>query len=245
MQTPVGRSDPVDNSPGQTSQPEDIPGESKGIGKRVLGAVEGGIQSFAPISSVHQHVCAFHTYSHDRTRQVHAHHFCCCHNEEFRQCIIYDSDRKDARLIGIEYIISRKLFEGLPEDEKKYWHSHRYEVMSGELVPPRIPEPAERPEMKSLVDTYGKTWHTWQIDRGDTLPLGPPQLMMAITDDGQIDEEALNKRDEQYGIDSSDRRTRRHEYITPPETIAEGADHWQGGTAYQTTMEPVECKGME
>jgi hypothetical protein len=27
-----------------------------------------------------------------------------------------------------EYIISRRLFEGLPADEKKYWHSHHYEV---------------------------------------------------------------------------------------------------------------------
>ena len=27
-----------------------------------------------------------------------------------------------------EYIISRRLFEGLPPDEKKYWHSHQYEV---------------------------------------------------------------------------------------------------------------------
>lgn len=45
-----------------------------------------------------------------------------------RQCIIYDSDAPDARLIGIEYIISRRLYEELPEDEKKYWHSHVYEV---------------------------------------------------------------------------------------------------------------------
>jgi Protein of unknown function (DUF1264) len=39
-----------------------------------------------------------------------------------------DSDKSNARLIGIEYIISRRLFEGLPADEKKYWHSHSHEV---------------------------------------------------------------------------------------------------------------------
>lgn len=27
----------------------------------------------------------------------------------------------------------------------------------------------------------GKTFHMWQYDRGDTLPLGPPQLMMSFT----------------------------------------------------------------
>lgn len=30
-----------------------------------------------------------------------------------------------ARLIGLEYIISERLFRELPEQEKKYWHSHR------------------------------------------------------------------------------------------------------------------------
>lgn len=42
--------------------------------------------------------------------------------------ICADSDKSNARLIGIEYIISRRLFEGLPADEKKYWHSHSHEV---------------------------------------------------------------------------------------------------------------------
>ena len=65
--------------------------------------------------------------------QVEAHHFCACPNEEVRQCVIYDSDRPDARLIGTEYIISAKLFEELPEEEKVYWHSHKYEVESGTL----------------------------------------------------------------------------------------------------------------
>ena len=71
--------------------------------------------------------------------QVEAHHFCACPNEEVRQCVIYDSDRPDARLIGTEYIISDKLFETLPEEEKVYWHSHKFEVQSGTLqVPTRL-----------------------------------------------------------------------------------------------------------
>lgn len=36
--------------------------------------------------------------------------------------------RPAAGLIGIEYMISTALFETLPEEEKKYWHSHKYEV---------------------------------------------------------------------------------------------------------------------
>jgi len=34
---------------------------------------------------------------------------------------------------GIEYVIAEKLFENLPADEKKYWHSHKHEVESGIL----------------------------------------------------------------------------------------------------------------
>ena len=46
------------------------------------------------------------------------------------------------------------------------------QVMSGMLYAPGVPDSAEMVEMRKLVDTYGKTWHTWQVDRGDTLPLG-------------------------------------------------------------------------
>jgi hypothetical protein len=59
---------------------------------------------------------------------VRAHHFCGHLNEEMRQCVLYDGDSPKARLIGVEYIISARLFEGLPAEEKKYWHSHAYEV---------------------------------------------------------------------------------------------------------------------
>ncbi len=42
------------------------------------------------------------------------------------------------------------------------------------LQAPRVPVLAEDLEMKKLINTYGKTFHTWQVDRGDTLPLGNP-----------------------------------------------------------------------
>lgn len=111
------------------------------------------------------------------------------------QCVIYDSDKPNARLIGIEYIVTEKLFKTLPEEEKKYWHSHIHEVKSGILVAPNIPEKAEYELMEKLVTTYGKTVHTWQVDRGDSLPLGPPQLMYSLTDDSQVNWDVLKKRD--------------------------------------------------
>ncbi len=35
-------------------------------------------------------------------------------------------------------------------------------VLSGQLVAPNVPTSAETMEMQRLVDTYGKTFHTWQ-----------------------------------------------------------------------------------
>lgn len=43
------------------------------------------------------------------SRQVEAHHFCTRLSKDFHQCIIYDSDKPTARLIGIEYIVSEKV----------------------------------------------------------------------------------------------------------------------------------------
>ncbi len=40
------------------------------------------------------------------------------------------------------------------------------------LQAPRVPVLAEDLEMKKLINMYGKTFHTWQVDRGDELPFG-------------------------------------------------------------------------
>lgn len=120
------------------------------------------------------------------TRQVEAHHFCAHQNEEMRQCLIYDSPNADARLIGIEYIVSETLFLTLPDDEKPMWHSHDYEVKSGVLFMPGVPGPIQRQDLDKVAKTYGKTIHFWQVDKGDNLPLGLPQVMMALTRDGQL-----------------------------------------------------------
>jgi hypothetical protein len=89
-----------------------------------------------------------------------AHHYCSHINQDVRQCVIYDSDRADARLIGIEYIISEDLFNQLSSEEKKLWHSHIYEVKSGQLIAPGVPDIAEKEVMKEIVNTYGKTFHS-------------------------------------------------------------------------------------
>ncbi|OSC99084.1 DUF1264-domain-containing protein [Trametes coccinea BRFM310] len=192
------------------------------------------MMSFKPISSIHQHLCAFHVYSHDRSRHVEAHHYCKHLSEEFHQCIIYDSDKPDARLIGIEYIVSERIFKSLLQEEKKFWHSHKYEVESGllqlatkYLVPGAVADTAEQPAMLELQKTYGKTIHTWAIDISPELPLGPPSLMVSYTADGQgPPEDMIKRRDEQWGQDTAAKKEMRKGYL-PAYEKAEGADEWE------------------
>lgn len=180
------------------------------------------MQSFKPLNKICQHVCGLHFYDGDVNRQLIAHHYCSHLNEDVRQCVIYDSPDANGKLIGIEYIISSKLFEKLPTEEKKYWHSHVYEVKSGMLVAPNIPEKVERMDMEKLVHTYGKTWHTWQVDRGDPLPYGPANLMMSFTKDGQVNGQLLAEKDRLTGVSTAERREARANIPTPK--ILPGAD---------------------
>src|SRR5690606_19836976 len=96
--------------------------------------------------------------------------------QDFAQCVLFDGDGEGARLHGIEFIISESLFDGLPEDERRYWHPHNYEILSGQLVAPGIPAVAEMELMRGKMNSYGKTWHVWNTGGmdgpGDALPLG-------------------------------------------------------------------------
>lgn len=208
-----------------------VPGEEKTLKSKLLDTGAELLQSEGPIRSIHAHVCGFHFYNGEMNRTVRSDHYCSHLNEDVFQCVIYDSDEKNARLIGVEYIISERLFRELPAEEKKLWHSHRFEVKSGQLIAPNLPDVAEKELMKKLVNTYGKTWHLWQVDRGDQLPLGLPKLMMGFTAEGQADPTVVAERDRDLKIDSQKMKAKRAD-IPDPE-IAEGADAWQKGVVFQ------------
>ena len=192
--------------------------------------------NFPPITDIHAHVCGIHFYNGDMSRQVIAEHYCAHLSNEVLECVIYDSDKPGARLIGIEYIVSAKIFESLPAEEKRLWHSHNYEVKSGVLTAPGMADAAEKDLMKVLIGTYGKTWHTWQVDRGDKLPLGIPQLMMGFTGDGQAKAKIVAERDKLYG--SSDAKKAARGDI-PDVKLDPGADAWQKGAAVQLDLKTV------
>ncbi|KAG5981652.1 hypothetical protein E4U55_002713 [Claviceps digitariae] len=187
----------------------------------ILTSTASATQDFEPIKNIGAHLHAFHAYADDTQRCVEANHYCGHLNNDVRQCLIYDSADRNARLIGVEYMIAPHLFEALPQEERRLWHSHVYEVKSGMLVMPNrmVPEAvwdaAETEEMKEVITLYGKTYHLWQTDRGDKLPLGEPKLMTSYTADGQLNFDKVEKRDEKLGISYRKKKTSREGIESP------------------------------
>lgn len=201
---------------------------------RVLEAGAAMTQDFSPVKSICAHLNAFHAYADDPKRLVEANHYCAHVTDDVRQCILYDGPGPNARLIGIEYMITPKLYEGLDAEERKLWHSHVFEVKSGMLIMPQpsplIPqavwEKAENKEMEQVITLYGKVYHLWQVDRGDKLPLGPPQLMTSFTDWSQLDTKAMDERDKRFGSDWR-RKKEIREYIEEPKVHEDADQTWK------------------
>jgi Protein of unknown function (DUF1264) len=90
----------------------------------------------------------------------------------------------------------------------------------------------ETEAMKEIIGLYGKTWHLWQVDRGDKLPLGFPRLMGSLTEATQVDlEEAMKKRNEVYGVDLSKKQKLRDAIELPG--VLGNADSWWRGMELQ------------
>ena len=147
--------------------------------------------------------------------QMEAHHYVSQLNEDVYQAIIFDGNGEDAKIMGIEYIITAKLFKTLPKEEKKLWHSHVYEVKSGTLIAPGIPDIAEHELMEKLVSTYGKTIHTWHTDQDRTLPIGSPMIMMGFTKDGQINPQMIAERDKRFKLSTEQIKKKRTDIPLP------------------------------
>lgn len=167
-----------------------------------------GKRDMGPMGQAHLYLCAFHVAKNDPRFVVEAHHYCSPVREEVHQCVIFDSSGAHARILGVEYIISDALYRKLPADEKRYYHPHAYEILSGQLVAPGMAPEAEDKLLGGLIRSWGKTWHTWPDPR-TALPLGEPLLMWSANKDGQVPESLLNARDQRLGISTAAIRKRR------------------------------------
>ncbi|MGZ5051624.1 MAG: OBAP family protein [Methylobacter sp.] len=190
-------------------------GQEKSTKTQVLEVGAAVLQANSPLKALDIYLDGFHASKSDPAHQMEAHHFCHQVNEDFAQCALFDGNTRQANLIGIEYIVSETLFETLPEQEKKYWHPHNYEILSGLLIAPGIPDIAEQALMKGKMNSYGKTWHVWNSapfgKSGDKMPLGEPSLEWSFNHDGEALPGLVEQRDRRMNINIYELRDKRAE----------------------------------
>ena len=201
-----------DNTPSKV----DAPGGRESATTQALEAGADLLQDKEPLDGFNAYLDGFHFAHGDLRMQMEAHHYCGHLNEDVIQCVLFDGNGSQAKLAGVEYIVSKALFDSLPAEEKRLWHGHAYEVSSGQLIAPGIPDVAEHELMEKIAGTYGKTWHTWHTDAGAVLPLGNPRLMMGFTADGQVDAALVAARDRRFGISTAAKREQRKDIAYPP-----------------------------
>ena len=164
------------------------------------------------------HLCAFHLAKDDLSFIVETQHYCCPLRPDLFQCILYETTAEGVRpkLLGIEYVIPDSVYQTLDAKEKEFWHPHDFEVREGLLVTIGMSECCDQKTMKTLVNTWGKVWHTWP-DPSTHLPLGYPRLMWSAIKEGEIPEELVKKRDARWGTDTAELKKKRAQYL-PPES---------------------------
>jgi hypothetical protein len=210
--------------------------EPKTTKQKILEAGANLLQSKDPIKSFKQHLVSVAFVNGEPTKQFILHHYLNSFNDEFGHALLYDGDQADAKLVGILYIISERVFMSLPEEEKKFWHSLHFMVKNGLIIAPSLPSVAEKPLMLHLASCYGKSFLFWQTQH-TPLPYGIPQLLMGFTAEGQVNDLLVNDMLAAADLRMSD-ILRKREKI-PTTVIHPGADSWQTGEIYQLRLERV------
>lgn len=224
-----------------------------GAGLTLAPAVAGAVHdhqpaqgAVTPLSGPHAHFCGIHIAKNNPKFQIITQHFCAAHSEdghgnEMFQCVLFDGLDKNAKLLGVEYIVSDEQYRRLPDGEKKYWHPHTYEVLGGGLIAPGMDEEEERKFMKMVLTTWGKTWHTWP-NPADPVPLGEPLLIWSLSGDGQADDALIAKRDAQFNVSTAKIRERRIQelgleppQVSLPQSIDSLGRQWRDDGADEPT----------
>jgi hypothetical protein len=197
---------------------ETAPGADRTATTAALETGANLMQAKAPVEKIAMYLNGFHVAKDNPKMQMEAHHYCNQANEDLAQCVLFDGNTAEARMMGIEYIISEKLYNTLPTEEKAYWHPHNYEILSGQLRMPGLPDIAEKEALKRKMNSYGKTWHTWMTGmrdhQPDPLPYGPPSLQWSLNRDGEDMPAMVAERDKRMSFNTADEKKDREDLVS-------------------------------
>ncbi len=75
-------------------------GKGHPLKHRMLDVASGAMQTKYPLAAMSTYLNGFHMYADDMGRQVEASHFCIHLRPDLHECVIFDRNEPDARLIG-------------------------------------------------------------------------------------------------------------------------------------------------
>ena len=104
-----------------------------------------------------------------------AHHYCKQVKSGMTECQLYDSDDKDAKLAGVEVVVSTDTWKGFNKAEQKYWHYHKEEIPKVNAKLPDLSEEEAAKVVETLTETYGKIYLLWDPAKTDQ-PVGQPSI---------------------------------------------------------------------
>lgn len=143
-------------------------------------AAVGGVK--APIEEILHCPLAFagvHLMKDVPERSAVAYHFCKPLNDDVNQCVLYDGTGPNAKLIGVEYLVTDAMYQKFPAEEKAYWHDHKHEVDAGLIRSLTQTGDDEKATLKVVRTLWGKVYHTWAS--GEDYPRGPARLFWSVT----------------------------------------------------------------
>lgn len=103
------------------------------------------------------------------------HHYCKKVAGGLIECQLYDSDRPDARLIGVEMVVDAATYYQFNKKEKALWHYHKTEIPKVDAVLPDLSPGEAAKTLKGLQDTYGKVYILWNPAKSES-PVGKPSI---------------------------------------------------------------------
>lgn len=104
-----------------------------------------------------------------------AHHYCKPVAGGMTQCLIFESDEPDSRLVGAEVIVGPDIYNSFSADEKKMWHYHKTEIPKVEATLPDVSAEEAGNIVKSMEETYGKVYLLWDPGKNQ-MPTGSPSV---------------------------------------------------------------------
>ena len=134
------------------------------VGLLMLGAAASpalGGEPKSPVEGFDIHVQAPHVMA-DGTFGGPFHHYCKGISDKILQCLLFDSTDANAKLVAVEYFVSKDLTRKLPLIQwHRYFHDHKVEIATGRV---QVLEPADK--AKEIAEAASKTdgviYHLWQ-----------------------------------------------------------------------------------